>query len=125
MAPVLVSGIQPGPGLWKVSKNGHVLWVLGTVSPLPEHMQWKGDDVEKIVASSQQLLEPPGFVIGANLGFFGKLFLLPSMVGLRNNPNGATLEQAQEHIEEEVEWFTDQFYEGLTPEEAAKAALNG
>lgn len=37
---------------------------------------------------------------------------------------GATLEQAQEHIEEEVEWFTDQFYEGLTPEQAAKAALN-
>ena len=23
---------------------------------------------------------------------------------------GATLEQAQQHIEEEVEWFTDQFY---------------
>jgi pyridoxine 5'-phosphate synthase PdxJ len=38
---------------------------------------------------------------------------------------GATLEQAQEHIEEQVEWFTDLFYEGLTPEEAAKAALNG
>ena len=37
---------------------------------------------------------------------------------------GATLAQAQEHIEEEVEWFTDQFYDGLTPEEAAKAALN-
>jgi hypothetical protein len=37
---------------------------------------------------------------------------------------GATLQQAQKHIEEEVEWFTDQFYEGLTPEEAAKAALS-
>ncbi|MES2104915.1 MAG: hypothetical protein V4634_12925 [Pseudomonadota bacterium] len=37
---------------------------------------------------------------------------------------GATLAQAQEHIEEQVEWFTDQFYEGLTPEEAAKAGLS-
>lgn len=37
---------------------------------------------------------------------------------------GATLRQAQEHIEEQAEWFTDQFYNGLTPEEAAKAALN-
>ncbi|MES2933514.1 MAG: hypothetical protein V4805_08515 [Pseudomonadota bacterium] len=36
---------------------------------------------------------------------------------------GATIAQAQEHIEDEVEWFTDQFYDGLTPEEAAKAAL--
>jgi hypothetical protein len=37
---------------------------------------------------------------------------------------GATLAQAQEHIEEQVEWFTDMFYDGLTPEEAAKAALS-
>ncbi len=37
---------------------------------------------------------------------------------------GASLEEAQEHIEEQAEWFTDLFYEGLTPEEAAKAALN-
>ena len=29
---------------------------------------------------------------------------------------GATVEQAQEHIEEQVEWFTDQFYDGLTPD---------
>jgi len=37
---------------------------------------------------------------------------------------GATVPQAQEFIEEQVEWLTDLFYEGLTPEEAAKAALN-
>ncbi|WP_394780224.1 hypothetical protein [Undibacterium sp.] len=37
---------------------------------------------------------------------------------------GATIEQAQEHIEEQVEWFADQFYDGLTPEEAAKEALS-
>ncbi|MBV8633440.1 MAG: hypothetical protein JO002_03030 [Burkholderiaceae bacterium] len=38
---------------------------------------------------------------------------------------GATLAEAQEHIEEFVEDFTDMFYDGLTPEEAAKNALNG
>ncbi len=36
---------------------------------------------------------------------------------------GATLREAQDHIEEQAEWFTDQFYEGLTPEQAAKEAL--
>jgi len=36
---------------------------------------------------------------------------------------GATEAQAQEHIEEQVEWFTDLFYDGLTPEQAAKEAL--
>ncbi|MDN4056177.1 hypothetical protein QPK32_24225 [Massilia sp. YIM B02763] len=36
---------------------------------------------------------------------------------------GATQAQAQEHIEEQIEWFTDLFYDNLTPEEAAKEAL--
>jgi len=91
MAPVLVSGVQPGPGLWKVSRGDHVMWVLGTVSPLPRHMQWKSDEVEDMVAASQQVLGPPGLVIGARVGFFGKLMLLPSMMGLKKNPDGATL----------------------------------
>lgn len=37
---------------------------------------------------------------------------------------GATIAEARAYIEEEAEWFTDQFYEGLTPEQAAKASLN-
>ncbi|PLC53611.1 hypothetical protein CR155_12400 [Pollutimonas nitritireducens] len=37
---------------------------------------------------------------------------------------GASLREAQDHIEEQAEWFTDMFYNGLTPEEAAKEALN-
>lgn len=37
---------------------------------------------------------------------------------------GASKADAQAYIEEEAEWFTDQFYEGLTPEQAAKASLN-
>jgi len=37
---------------------------------------------------------------------------------------GASLREAQGYIEDQAEWFTDQFYEGLTPQEAAKASLN-
>jgi hypothetical protein len=36
---------------------------------------------------------------------------------------GTTVKQAQEHIEEQVDWFADQYYADLTPEEAAKEAL--
>lgn len=36
---------------------------------------------------------------------------------------GATREEAQIHIEEQAEWFTDQFFDGLSAEDAAKAAL--
>jgi len=38
---------------------------------------------------------------------------------------GATLAQAQDHIEEQIEWFMDLFYDGVTPEEAARQALDG
>jgi len=37
---------------------------------------------------------------------------------------GATADEAQQQIEENAEWFTDMFFDGLSPEEAAKAALN-
>ena len=36
---------------------------------------------------------------------------------------GATVKEAQDHIEEQVDWFTDQYCAALTPEEAAKEAL--
>ena len=36
---------------------------------------------------------------------------------------GASVKEAQDHIEEQIEWFTDLFYDGLTPEQAAKEAL--
>jgi hypothetical protein len=36
---------------------------------------------------------------------------------------GAKPKQAQDYIEENVEWFTDMFYDEFTPEQAAKEAL--
>lgn len=93
LAPVAVVGVQPGPALWKVSKGDHVMWVLGITSPLPVKMQWKADEVESTVATSQQVLKPPGLEIGARVGFVGKLLLLPSLMGMKKNPDGATLQQ--------------------------------
>ncbi len=90
---VSVSGVQPGPGLWRVSKGDHVMWVLGTLSPLPDHMQWKTDEVEQTIASSQEVLGPPSVELKPKTNFFGKLFLLPSLIGARKNPDGQTLQQ--------------------------------
>ena len=90
---VTVSGEQPGPGLWRVSKGDHVMWVLGTLSPLPDRMQWKTNDVEQTIASSQEVLGPPSIALKPKTNFFGKLFLLPSLIGARKNPDGQKLQQ--------------------------------
>ena len=37
--------------------------------------------------------------------------------------SGATRDQAQEYIEEEIELLTDQYYEGMSAEEAAEFAF--
>ncbi|MEO7066123.1 MAG: TraB/GumN family protein [Rhodanobacter sp.] len=88
---VMVSGVQPGPGLWKVSKGDHVLWILGTMTPLPKNMQWQSREVTQRVLASQEVLLPPSIEVSTSVGFFGKLALLPRLIGIRNNPDGATL----------------------------------
>jgi uncharacterized protein YbaP (TraB family) len=86
---VLLVGQRPGPGLWKVSKDGHVLWVLGTYSPLPQKMEWRSQQVETTLAQSQEYLTPPA--AHAGVGFFRGLTLLPRLIGIKKNPDGATL----------------------------------
>ena len=93
LAAVTVSGVQPGPGLWKVSKGEHVLWVLGTLSPLPRGMQWRSHDVEQAIGESRQLLLLPAVKFKADVGFFGKILLLPSAYSARKNNDGETLQQ--------------------------------
>jgi len=91
-AQVLVSGKRPGPGLWKVSKDGHVMWVFGMVSPLPSGMAWDDGRVDRLIAQSQEVLEPPR--AGLGIGFLGglsALTALPSLIGLKKNPDGAQL----------------------------------
>jgi hypothetical protein len=90
---VVVSGEQPGPGLWKITSGDHVLWILGTLSPLPKNMHWQSREIEEAIASSEEVLDPPRIKVNADIGFFGKLRLLPTLVGVRDNPDHGTLQQ--------------------------------
>lgn len=85
---VLVSGSRPGPGLWKVSKGDHVMWVFGTYSPLPSKMEWRSTKVEKVIAASQEYLKAPG--VSIEVGWSG-VAALPFLVGIKKNPDGAEL----------------------------------
>ncbi|MYM28438.1 TraB/GumN family protein [Duganella sp. CY15W] len=88
---VLLVGQRPGPGLWKVSKDGHVLWVFGSYGPLPEKMEWRSQQVENILSQSQEYLAPPG--ASAHVGILRGLTLLPKLIGLKKNPDGASLKE--------------------------------
>jgi uncharacterized protein YbaP (TraB family) len=92
LAPMTVSGVQPGPGLWKVSRDGHTLWVLGTLSPLPKKMEWHSRDLEQATAQSQELLLPPMLSVDTGRGMFRSLFLIPALLKARKNPDGKTLQ---------------------------------
>ena len=58
---VLVVGEQPGPGLWKVSKDGNVLWLLATVGPLPDKLAWRSRQVEAVFTEAPELYTEPLF----------------------------------------------------------------
>lgn len=92
---VLVTGQQPGPGLWKVTRpgdeSGHVLWILGNHSPLPRNMTWRSTELETVLASSQELLAPAS--VNASAGPLGGVTLLPSLIGVRRNPDDARLQE--------------------------------
>ena len=88
---IVVTGEQPGPGLWKVSKGDHAMWVLGTLSPLPKRFEWRTAEVAQRIAESQEVLLAPHVKMEPDTGFFGRLALLPSLVGIRDNPGGAKL----------------------------------
>jgi len=87
---VVVSGIQPGPGLWKVSSpDGNVMWVLGTLAPLPKRMEWNSAPVEARIASSGVVLMSPRASMSVGVG---GVFLIPSAMRARNNPHKEKLE---------------------------------
>ena len=90
---IVVGGRQPGPGLWKVTRGDHTLWILGTLTPLPKRMEWDVSAVERRLAESQELLLPPRMTMDADIGFFKGMMLLPTLLKARKNPDGKTLRE--------------------------------
>jgi len=88
---LVVSGKMPGPGLWKVSRDGHVMWILGTVQPVARRMEWESDEVAERVAAAEKVLMPPRVKFDLGIGKFRQLLLLPRMLGARKNPEGERL----------------------------------
>lgn len=57
---VLVTGVQPGPPLWQVKSGSNVLWVLVLPTRLSKDLKWRSKQVEKVLASTQEVLAEYG-----------------------------------------------------------------
>jgi uncharacterized protein YbaP (TraB family) len=64
---VVVEGNHEGPRMWRVARGDHVLWILGTISPLPRKMTWQSDAVETVLQETQEVIPAwPSIGVGAN-----------------------------------------------------------
>src|ERR1700749_2539425 len=62
-----VTGERAGPRLWRITKADHVLWLLGTLDPLPRKMVWKSREVEAVLGEVQEVIPTnPAVSVGAN-----------------------------------------------------------
>jgi uncharacterized protein YbaP (TraB family) len=61
---LVVTGERTGPGLWHVHKGASHLWILGSISPLPKGITWRSTQVERLLASTSEVLVPKPLEIG-------------------------------------------------------------
>ena len=89
LAPVVVSGSNPVPGMWKVTHGDHVLWLLGTLSPLPADINWNSKHIGSVLAKSQEVLAPPKAKL--RLGLFQRMTAIPLVYSAVKNQAGTNL----------------------------------
>jgi TraB family protein len=91
METVLVTGEQPGPGLWKVSRDGHSLWIFGTIGEIPRSLDWRTQELEARIAESKEVIYPGWPRVDLDIGMMRALSLVPAAFKAAKNPNDATL----------------------------------
>ena len=89
---VVVTGVRPGPPLWKVKHKDHVMWVFGTVTPIPKRMEWDSAAVEYIISQAQSYLAPPQ-IYASVTNPFKAIGLLRRYTKAKKLPNKQTLDQ--------------------------------
>ena len=61
---LVVTGERTGPGLWHVHRGAAHVWILGSISPLPKGITWRSTQVERLLASTNEVLVPKPLEIG-------------------------------------------------------------
>ncbi len=56
---VVVTADARGPAVWKLRRGEAEIWILGTIGPMPEDLEWNRDSLNRFIAGARQLLLPP------------------------------------------------------------------
>ena len=56
---IVVTGVLPGPPLWRVTNGEHALWILPLVNLYPKKMEWESERVERLIAGAQEYIAMP------------------------------------------------------------------
>ena len=88
---ILVLGKSLGPPLWKVTRDDHVLWILGTPELVPDNLLWHSDFVEHVLAHSSGYLTSTDVRVKASNPVRG-MRLLKQFRRTRRIPDRGTLE---------------------------------
>ena len=88
---VLVAGERAGPGLWKVRKGDHTLYLLATITPAPKKLEWRSREVESVLARAQAFV-PARPEVEADIGPIKAVQLYLQYRKLRGNAEGERLE---------------------------------
>lgn len=50
---------QFGPAIWRISKDNHVLWVVGSVAPVQKDLKWNQENVAELMKTAQVFVAEP------------------------------------------------------------------
>ncbi len=73
---LVVTGVMPGPGLWRVESDNRTLWIMATVSPLSRDVKWEALQVEEILGQADAVLSPAGAEADLSAGDVLKMMTL-------------------------------------------------
>jgi len=93
MDAITVVGDRPGPRMWRLTHGDNTLWILGTLTPLPEGMTWRSKEAEQVIAEADEILAPGSARADVGVGdAFKLLFLAPAALKAVKNPQGKRLQ---------------------------------
>lgn len=87
---VVVTGQGAGPAFWHLKKGDSEIWVLGTVAPMPDKLDWNTTHTAELIDGAREVLMPPS----ASAGFFEVSWFLITNYGILSRHDGKTLEES-------------------------------